>query len=104
MQERSKLDQSNPEFMPLHRSKSFRVEERIKMKFVNRYNWCTDVDIKDPFRNKWRKKIKRKGDKLNNLHMKKKCEEKSREKKDVLNAATTMHVPSMTQLNVPKRG
>ena len=50
MRERSKLDPLNPEYMPLHRPKNFNSEERIKMKYVNRYNWYTDIDIKDPYR------------------------------------------------------
>ena len=68
MKERSLLDPSNPEFMPLYRPKNFKQEERIKVKYVNRYNWYTDIDLKDPFRNKWKNRVKRKGDKMVRLH------------------------------------
>ena len=68
---RNSLDCQNPKFMPLHRAREFRREERILSKYVNKMLWFQTDSFKDPYRQLWRTRVSRKGMKKN-VRLKKK--------------------------------
>ena len=62
MIQRSNLPCTDTRFSPIHRSRSFKVRERLLLKYTNQDNWYSGVSLKDPFRNGWKAWIKRKSD------------------------------------------
>ena len=61
--------ESDKRFMPLHRPRAYRAEERRLSKYVSKAVWFTNDDFKDKYRNCWKNWIVRKDD---YLHKKKK--------------------------------
>ena len=56
---RSKLQKENKLYLPLHRDRVFNQEERKIAKYVTPMIWYTGENVKDPYRNIWKSKIKR---------------------------------------------
>ena len=88
MVRRSKLDEENKMYLPLHRERDFRREERILTKYVSGMVWFTGEKLTDPYRQLWRKNIKYKSDGSN----KKSFKEHSFMNKKV-KSTTTLFVP-----------
>ena len=57
---RSLLSPKNRMFRPLYRRRSFDKNMRIMLKHTNPFTWYKDINLKDPFRSKWKAKIIRK--------------------------------------------
>ena len=49
MKRRSLLQETHAQFMPLHRPKDFRGQERLLTKYVNIMLWYKDFKVGDPF-------------------------------------------------------
>ena len=60
MVERANLDSQDTKYMPLYREQSFRRNERILIKLVDKMVWHKDEDLGDPFRKGWKTRINRK--------------------------------------------
>ena len=56
---RSKLKETDPRFLPLYRERDFDQPRRQMIKYITPYVWYTGENIKDPYRNMWKKKVKR---------------------------------------------
>ena len=61
MLSRDKLPRHHKRFMPLHRKRSFKSDERRLIKYAVGSTWYTGVNIKDIYRNQWKNWIRRKG-------------------------------------------
>ena len=61
MCERNKLEINNTRYEPLYRSRQYNHDERTKLKYVDRFNWYTDINLKEPFRDLWKYRVKVKG-------------------------------------------
>ena len=59
MVKRSLLNENDKRFTPLYRGRDFKQDERKIMKYVSPFIWFTNENIKDPYRNMWKGKIKR---------------------------------------------
>ena len=57
MVERSRLDTDDKRYMPLYRKKEFKMYERMMLKYIEPMIWYSDVQLKDPFRNIWKRRI-----------------------------------------------
>ena len=98
--ERSKKCTNDKTYLPLYRENAYKRNERLMLKYIAPMVWYTDDQLKDPFRNKWKLRIKRRqrtikrcGDyKFNN-----KTRNKSKEANLTDNrvTTTTLFVPSM---------
>ena len=55
---RSKLDPDHSKYMPLHRERSFKCQERILLKYLSPMLWYSDEKLKEPYRQGWRKRIR----------------------------------------------
>ena len=86
MKERDALDESDKMYTPLYRSRFFNFEERVRLKGVEKYTWYSDFDLKDPYRNNWKFRIRRRGDIETKTKRSKKCTNPP--------TTTTMFVPS----------
>ena len=62
MVSRSLLGKNNKMYLPIHRLRNFMAKERKLIKYTNRAVWYTGTDVKDKYRNFWKRWIKRKGD------------------------------------------
>ena len=60
MVRRSKLSEKDPKYHPLYRPQDFRTTERIMQKYTEGLVWYKRVDLKDEFRQGWKRNIKRK--------------------------------------------
>lgn len=60
MVSRDQLPSSDKRYMPLHRLRTFKSDERKLSKYVNKAVWFTNIDVKDKYRNSWKGWIKRK--------------------------------------------
>ena len=58
MEWRASLPEQHPRFMPLHRTYSFRRNERILTKFVEKMTWFKVEKMTDPYKNSWRRRVK----------------------------------------------
>ena len=54
MVERSKLKETDKRFMPLHRSRTFKMRERLILKYIEKTTWYTNLNLGDQFRNCWK--------------------------------------------------
>ena len=63
MKRRSLLQETHAQFMPLHRPKDFRGQERLLTKYVNIMLWYKDFKVGDPFKQTWKRRIRYKNDK-----------------------------------------
>ena len=61
MVQRSKLNKDNVRYAPLHRHRNFDCERRKLIKYTSQGLWYSDVNVKDEYRNNWKRWIKRKG-------------------------------------------
>ena len=59
MVHRSQLDENDRKYLPLYRKREFKCTERKMVKYTTPYVWYSGEEIKDPFRNMWKSKIKR---------------------------------------------
>ena len=57
--ERSLKDPGDSKFLPLYRPNNFRKTERIMLKYIQPMIWNQNESLKDPFRNLWKNRIKR---------------------------------------------
>ena len=55
---RATLPVTHCEYMPLHRPYHHRRNERLLIKYANRMLWFTQNDLGDPYKKKWKSKIK----------------------------------------------
>ena len=60
---RDRLPKDDKRYMPLHRNRGFRQAHRKMVKYTSRAVWYTQTDVKDKFRNTWKKWIRRRGNK-----------------------------------------
>ena len=58
MKWRSNLAKDHEKYMPLHRDRSFRNDERVLVKYLSIMTWFTDEKLQDPFRQEWKKLIR----------------------------------------------
>ena len=65
MRWRSELPIDDQKFCPLHRARSYNSVERTLTKYANRVFWFSDEKVGDPFKQEWRRDIKRKGERGN---------------------------------------
>ena len=93
MVERSTMQHDRPEYTPLYRARGFKSTERIMRKKVNRYMWYTEKDFKDPYRNVWKFRVRRRGDKVHKHWMNKLTTNNCSKGKEIP-ITTTMYVPS----------
>ena len=59
MVERSLKNIEDRDYMPLYRENEYRQQERLMFKYIESMVWYSDTQYKDPFRNTWKRKIKR---------------------------------------------
>ena len=57
MCERGRKNLEDPKYLPLYRKRDYRFDERVKLKHVDKYNWFTNLNLKDPFRNMWKFRV-----------------------------------------------
>ena len=55
---KSNLAKDHEKYMPLHRDRSFRNDERVLVKYLIIMTWFTDEKLQDPFRQEWKKLIR----------------------------------------------
>ena len=77
MVKRSKLDKSDPKYMPLHRRAEHRREERLITKYVGAMTWFTDQQYGDPYKSEWKKWLTCKFNRGNRKMPKRYCINKS---------------------------
>ena len=58
MVQRSKLKETDTKFMPLHRSRTFKMRERLILKYIEKTTWYTGLNLGDQFRNSWKSRIR----------------------------------------------
>ena len=92
MKYRSKLAPTDRKFMPLHRERGFKRHERILIKYVNVMLWYKEEKLSDPFRQLWKRKIRRKSD-CPPVHKRLNLRNKQRNGKMPPRTTTTMFVP-----------
>ena len=63
MEERSKLPPDNKKYRPLYRDRMYKMNERLITKRVQMSTWFTGEDVGDPWRQCWKNRIRRKGEK-----------------------------------------
>ena len=61
MQERDKLKLEDPRYKKLYRNKMEDFEERVKLKSVEKFSWYADGSLKDPWRDHWKFRVRRRG-------------------------------------------
>ena len=71
--ERANKDRSDKMFLPLYRPNNFRRSERIMLKYIQPMVWNQDESLKDPFRNSWKNRIKRRPKTLQKLNQYGRC-------------------------------
>ena len=86
MVKRDSLSHSDKKFQPLYRPRKYQQESRMILKYINYSTWYSDEDLGEPYRQGWKKYIKRKGDNVRNGRRKK------TERRDI-ETTTTMFVP-----------
>ena len=65
MVHRSQLDENDRKYLPLYRKREFKCTERKMVKYTTPFVWYSGEEIKDPFRNMWKSRIKRSFNRLN---------------------------------------
>ena len=53
------MPESNEKILPLYRHRTFRRRERLLLKYVEKFNWFTNVNLGDQHRNEWKSRINR---------------------------------------------
>ena len=61
---RDRVDTVNPKYLPLHRAREFKREERLLTKYMNLMLWFQTNNHKDPYKQLWRRRVSRKGDSM----------------------------------------
>ena len=90
---RSTLDETNKLFLPLYRDRIFDRDRRQITKYISPLVWYTGSNVKDPYRNNWKGKLKYKENR--NLNARLKLKNKSLGTgRDGPRVSTTMFVPS----------
>ena len=92
---RNRLDQSDARYQPLYRARTYDDMNRKILKYINISLLYTREDLGDPFRQKWKRFVKRKSDRRQ-LNKRKRIAERNKkvEEKDNRRITTTMFVPS----------
>ena len=88
MKERDKLDMNDPKFNPFYRSKWYNFDNRCKIKYTNKMLWYSNSKVGDPFKQDWKRRMKRKGDDKTGNHRVGEIKQKP------TNVTTVMFVPS----------
>ena len=60
MSERAGYNKKNPAFQPLYRPPDHKAAERIMNKYVSAHIWYKQMDLGDPYRQMWKRRIKSK--------------------------------------------
>ena len=63
MKWRNSLPKDDKKYLPLHRMRSFNSHERVLLKYANCMIWFTEEKLGDPYRQEWKKGIRKSGDK-----------------------------------------
>ena len=92
---RNILDQSDARYQSLYRARTYDETNRKILKYINISLLYTREDLGDPFRQKWKRFVKRKSDRRQ-LNKRKRIAEinKKAQEKDNRRITTTMFVPS----------
>ena len=99
MQSRSALPQDHKRYSPIHRLRSYKLEERRLVKYAVGVSWYTYIDLKDKYRNQWKNWIQRKSEKNNKTERwgrgsLKSDGSKGGNNKQALEPTTVMFIPS----------
>ena len=99
MQSRSALPQDHKRYSPIHRLRSYKLEERRLVKYALGVSWYTYIDLKDKYRNQWKNWIQRKSEKNNKTERwgrgsLKSDGSKGGNNKQALETTTVMFIPS----------
>ena len=88
----------------LYRERSYKRDERVKLKAVEKYTWYSDGSLKDPWRDQWKFRISRRGKNLNSGGGRRKSIGLPRGKGAIeIPTTTNMFVPSSDKATLLRR-
>ena len=101
MLQRDKLNALDPKYMPIHRLRIHKRDERIITKYIGQMTWYQDEDFGDPFRRDWKRWIRKKEERGVGRRRNNKGSGGGAPQSDVTNVVQELNKPTTTVMFVP---